>query len=135
MGPGAYGDIVFGITPALDITARDLQKKDGQWTRAKSFATYKPMGPWIETVKPDDGSRITLRKNGVIMQQAHLSEMIASPERLVSFLSSQFILEPGDVIFTGTPEGVGDIAPGDVVEVEIDGVGLLRNTVAGPKAD
>jgi 2-keto-4-pentenoate hydratase/2-oxohepta-3-ene-1,7-dioic acid hydratase in catechol pathway len=121
---------ILGYTCGNDISDRALQKKDGQWTRAKAFATYKPMGPWIETKRPEDGAMIRLRKNGQLRQEAALADMIASPERLVSFISHQFILEPGDLIFTGTPDGVGSIKPGDEIEVEIDGIGKLVNPVA-----
>ncbi len=122
-------DAILGYTCGNDISDRTVQDRDGQWTRCKAFATYKPMGPWIETAAPSDGARIRLRKNGQLMQDAPLSDMIWGPEELVSFISHQFVLEPGDVIFTGTPENVGPIAPGDELEVEIDGIGRLVNSV------
>lgn len=120
---------ILGFTCGNDISDRALQKKDGQWTRGKSFAGYKPMGPWIETERPAYGARIRMRRNGLIVQDAYLSDMIWSPEDLVSFISRQFVLEPGDVIFTGTPQGVGPIESGDSLEVEIDGIGKLQNGV------
>lgn len=120
---------ILGYTCGNDISDRTIQDSDGQWTRCKAFATYKPMGPWIETSAPVEGARIRLRRNGEIMQDAALCDMIWSPEELVSFISRQFVLEPGDIIFTGTPEKVGPITHGDELVVEIDGIGTLRNTV------
>ncbi|HOS51206.1 MAG TPA: fumarylacetoacetate hydrolase family protein, partial [Bacillota bacterium] len=121
---------ILGYTCGNDVSDRVLQQKDGQWTRSKSFSTYKPMGPWIETRRPNDDAQIVLRMNGELKQKALLSDMVFGPEKIVSFLSKNMGLDPGDLIFTGTPAGVGPIAPGDVVEVEIDGIGTLRNTVA-----
>ena len=120
---------ILGYTCGNDISDRTIQDQDGQWTRCKAFATYKPMGPWIETSAPSEEARIRLLKNGEVMQDAALSDMIWGPEELVSFISHQFILEPGDIIFTGTPGNVGPIAPGDELEVEIDGIGRLANPV------
>lgn len=120
---------ILGYACGNDISDRTVQANDGQWTRCKAFATYKPMGPWIETEAPAESARIRLMKNGAVMQDAALSEMIWKPEELVSFISRQFVLEPGDIIFTGTPRGVGAIEPGDRLEVEIEGIGKLENTV------
>ncbi len=126
---GEARDAILGYSCGNDISDRTIQDRDGQWTRCKAFATYKPMGPWIETVAPADGARIKLRRNGELMQDAALSDMIWGPEELVSFVSHQFVLEPGDIIFTGTPEKAGPIASGDLLEVEIDGIGKLENPV------
>ena len=122
---------VFGFTCANDVTARDLQKKDGQWTRGKSFDTFCPIGPWIETQVTDEnalGVRTVI--NHEVRQQGNTSEMIFSPRKLVSFISRVMTLLPGDVILTGTPPGVGPIKAGDEVSVEIDQVGFLVNPVA-----
>jgi len=121
---------VFGFSCANDVTARDLQKKDGQWTRAKSFDTFCPVGPWIET-QVDDLRGLGLRAlvNGEVRQQGNTSEMIFSPAMLVSFISRVMTLLPGDVILTGTPAGIGPIQDGDEVTIEIDQVGFLTNAV------
>ncbi|HOA14976.1 MAG TPA: fumarylacetoacetate hydrolase family protein [Bacillota bacterium] len=124
------GEHILGYCCGNDISDRNIQQKDGQWMRSKSYATYKPMGPWIETVRPKDSARVILRRNGRIRQDAPISDMIFGPERIVSYVSSNFRLDPGDVIFTGTPSGVGSIKPGDVIEVEIEGVGKLVNRVS-----
>lgn len=123
------GDYILGYCCGNDISDRTVQQKDGQWMRSKSFATYKPLGPWIETTRPDDSARVTLRKNGVLRQDAPISDMMFGPEKVVSYISSNLRLDPGDIVFTGTPAGVGSIKPGDLVEVEIDGIGKLVNRV------
>jgi 2-keto-4-pentenoate hydratase/2-oxohepta-3-ene-1,7-dioic acid hydratase in catechol pathway len=120
---------VFGYTIANDLTARDWQKSDGQWARAKGFDTSCPLGPAIETDFDVNGSAvITTRLNGEVRQQGPISDMIFSLAQIVEFASAAFTLLPGDVILTGTPAGVGQIAAGDTVEVEITGLGTLRNT-------
>jgi 2-keto-4-pentenoate hydratase/2-oxohepta-3-ene-1,7-dioic acid hydratase in catechol pathway len=121
---------VFGYACANDVTARDLQKKDGQWTRAKSFDTFCPVGPWIET-QVDDPQALALRAvvNGEVRQQGTTADMIFSPAKLVSFISRVMTLLPGDVILTGTPSGIGPLKDGDEVTIEIDQVGMLSNTV------
>jgi len=122
-------DRILGYTCANDVTARDLQKKDGQWTRAKSFDTFAPIGPCIETdIDPND-LNIELRLNGEVKQSSNTSNMHFKPDFLVSFISNIMTLCPGDVILTGTPPGVGPILPGDKVEVEIEGIGVLSNNV------
>lgn len=118
---------ILGYTCFNDVTARDLQKKDGQWTRAKSFDTFAPFGPWIGKIDPSN-AEIRTRINGRTMQSSNTSDLIFSVPRLVQFISSVMTLEPGDVIATGTPPGVGQLQRGDVVEVEIEGIGVLRNT-------
>jgi 2-keto-4-pentenoate hydratase/2-oxohepta-3-ene-1,7-dioic acid hydratase in catechol pathway len=120
---------VFGYTIANDLTARDWQKSDGQWARAKGFDTSCPLGPAIETDFDVNGSAvITTRLNGEVRQQGPIRDMIFSLAQIIEFASAAFTLLPGDVILTGTPAGVGQIAAGDTVEVEITGLGTLRNT-------
>lgn len=124
------GQHIFGYACGNDVTARDLQLKDGQFIRAKGFDTFAPIGPWIETqiATPNDLAIVTM-VNGEIRQQGTTADMIFSPFELVSFISSVMTLHPGDVIFTGTPSGIGPLAPGDEVRVEIAEVGTLINTV------
>jgi 2-keto-4-pentenoate hydratase/2-oxohepta-3-ene-1,7-dioic acid hydratase in catechol pathway len=121
---------VLGYTCANDVTARDLQRKDGQWTRAKSFDTFSSIGPWIETAVDPTNLKIQLLLNGKVMQSSFTSNMIFNPYQLVSFISRVMTLLPGDVIMTGTPPGVGSMKVGDTVEVRIAGIGALRNKVA-----
>ena len=121
---------VFGFTCANDVTARDLQKKDVQFTRAKSFDTFCPLGPCIETEVDPSDLRLTTRVNGAVRQDSRTSKMVFDCPFLVEFISSVMTLEPGDVILTGTPAGVGPLASGDVVEVEIERIGILRNVVS-----
>ena len=121
-------DYVFGYTVANDLTARDWQKSDGQWARAKGFDTSCPLGPAIETDFDVDGPAvITTRLNGEVRQQGPISDMIFPLADVIAFASAAFTLLPGDVILTGTPAGVGQISAGDTVEVEITGLGTLRN--------
>lgn len=120
---------ILGYTCANDVTARDLQKKDGQWTRAKSFDTFCPIGPWIETdINPDD-LLIESYVNGSRRQSSRTSQFIFGIDLLVSFISQVMTLEPGDLIITGTPSGIGPMQPGDEVEIRIEGIGSLRNRV------
>jgi 2-keto-4-pentenoate hydratase/2-oxohepta-3-ene-1,7-dioic acid hydratase in catechol pathway len=120
-------DHVFGYTIANDVTARDLQKTDGQWARAKGFDTFCPLGPAIETEFSFDGARIVTRLNGEMKQDGPISDMIHSVADIIAYASAAFTLLPGDVILTGTPAGVGPFVAGDVIEVEITGLGILRN--------
>ncbi|WP_336651672.1 MULTISPECIES: fumarylacetoacetate hydrolase family protein [unclassified Leucobacter] len=120
---------VFGFTCANDVTARDLQIADGQWTRGKGFDTFCPLGPVIETDPELDDARVVTRVNGEVRQEGRTSQLIFSLARIVAHASEAFTLLPGDVILTGTPAGVGRLEAGDTVEVEIDGIGILRNTV------
>ncbi len=123
---------IFGYTVANDVTARDLQQKDGQWTRAKGFDTFCPLGPVIETeLNPE--AFLRTRVNGELKQEARLSEMVHDIPSIIAYASSVFTLLPGDVILTGTPAGVGPIVAGDTVEVEVEGVGSLVNPVRAPK--
>lgn len=120
---------ILGYTIANDVTARDLQKRDGQWSRAKSFDTFCPLGPWIDTDFDPSDAVITCRVNGELRQMASTREMVFTVPQLVAFISSVMRLEPGDVILTGTPAGIGRLQPGESVEVEIEGLGKLTNPV------
>jgi 2-keto-4-pentenoate hydratase/2-oxohepta-3-ene-1,7-dioic acid hydratase in catechol pathway len=111
------------------VSHRDLQYKDGQWVRGKGFDTFCPLGPWIETELDPSDLAIVSRLNGEPRQNSRTSQMLFPPAFLVSFISQVMTLEPGDVIMTGTPYGVGPMVPGDVIEVEIEGIGVLRNLV------
>jgi 2-keto-4-pentenoate hydratase/2-oxohepta-3-ene-1,7-dioic acid hydratase in catechol pathway len=117
---------VFGYTAACDVSARDLQRKDVQFTRAKGFDTFCPMGPWIETEMDPSNARVACRVNGKTKQDGSAKDMIFGVPAIVAYVSRVMTLEPGDVILTGTPEGVGPIVPGDALEVEIGGVGVLE---------
>lgn len=129
-------DHVLGYTIANDVTARDLQRKDGQWTRAKGFDTFCPLGPTINTDFDPATATLQTRVNGEVRQKAPLTDMIHSVADIIAHASAVFTLLPGDVILTGTPAGVGEFVAGDTVEVEITGLGILRNTVrdAAPAA-
>jgi 2-keto-4-pentenoate hydratase/2-oxohepta-3-ene-1,7-dioic acid hydratase in catechol pathway len=123
-------DVVFGYTVGNDVTARDLQRSDGQWSRAKGFDTFCPLGPVIETeFDPSSAARVVTRVNGEERQSAPLTDLMFPIAELIAYASSVFTLLPGDVIMTGTPAGVGPLVAGDEVEVEVEGIGVLRNTV------
>lgn len=122
-------DHVLGYTIANDVTARDLQRADGQWTRAKGFDTFCPLGPTINTDFDPATATIETRVNGEVRQHAPLTDMIHSVAAIIEHASAVFTLLPGDVILTGTPAGVGAVQAGDTVEVEITGLGILRNVV------
>ncbi|MDP8234452.1 MAG: fumarylacetoacetate hydrolase family protein [Candidatus Saelkia tenebricola] len=122
-------DFILGYTCLNDVTARDLQSKDIQWTRAKSFDTFCPVGPWIETEIDPDVLEIKCYLNGELKQSSKTTNFIFSIAELVSFISKIMTLYPGDIISTGTPSGVGQMNIGDTVEVEIEGVGRLKNYV------
>ncbi|MFA7330887.1 MAG: fumarylacetoacetate hydrolase family protein [Candidatus Delongbacteria bacterium] len=126
---------VLGVTCANDISARDLQQKDGQWIRAKGFDGFCPLGPWV--LRGLDPGDLLLRtwRNDVLIQEARTSQMLHSPARLVAFLSSFCTLRPGDVILTGTPAGVGPIAVGDRLRVELEGVGVLETPVVADEGE
>lgn len=121
---------ILGYTCLNDVTARDLQKKDIQWTRAKSFDTFCPLGPWLETNLDPAAIAIKTYLNGRLVQDSNTSNFIFSVNRLISFISGIMTLMPGDVISTGTPPGVGALSVGDKIEVEIEGIGKLSNYVA-----
>jgi 2-keto-4-pentenoate hydratase/2-oxohepta-3-ene-1,7-dioic acid hydratase in catechol pathway len=123
-------DVIFGYTLANDVTARDLQKKDGQWTRAKSFDTFCPLGPWIDTDFRPSNQMITAHVDGELKQSAPLSDMVFDVPFIIEFVTKVMTLLPGDVILTGTPSGIGAMNPGGEVVVSIDGLGSLRNKVS-----
>jgi 2-keto-4-pentenoate hydratase/2-oxohepta-3-ene-1,7-dioic acid hydratase in catechol pathway len=122
-------DYVMGFTCVNDVTVRDLQKLDGQWTRAKGFDTFCPIGPMIVGGLDPSKLAIATRVNGVTKQDSSTADLIFDVPTLIAFVSTYMTLEIGDVISTGTPAGVGNLAVGDVVEVEIEGIGILKNTV------
>jgi 2-keto-4-pentenoate hydratase/2-oxohepta-3-ene-1,7-dioic acid hydratase in catechol pathway len=131
--PEQATDVILGYTIANDVTARDLQKRDVQFTRAKGFDSFCPLGPWIETdLDPHDfaeGRRVQTHLNGDLKQDGTTQDLIFDIPTLVAYITSVMTLLPGDVILTGTPEGVGPMQPGDEVEVSIEGLGALTNTV------
>jgi len=132
VAPEEAWDYVLGVTCANDVTARDLQRRDGQWTRAKGFDTFCPVGPWVVTGLSEAAVAdlaVICRVNGQVRQQGRTSEMAFSPADLIAYASAVMTLEPGDLFLTGTPAGVGPLHPGDVVEVEVEGIGILRNPV------
>lgn len=120
---------ILGYTIGNDVTARDLQKIDDQWTRAKGFDTFCPFGPWIDTDFDPADAVVTCRVNGQMRQMASTRDMVFNVPTLVAYISSVMTLEPGDLIFTGTPSGVGELKNGDEVVVEIEGLGKLSNPV------
>jgi 2-keto-4-pentenoate hydratase/2-oxohepta-3-ene-1,7-dioic acid hydratase in catechol pathway len=120
-------EVVYGYTCANDVTARDLQRSDGQWARAKGFDTSCPLGPWIVTDLDVSDLAIRTRHGGEVVQDGTTADMIHDVETLVSHISQAFTLLPGDVILTGTPAGVGLVQPGSSVSVEIEGIGTLTN--------
>jgi 2-keto-4-pentenoate hydratase/2-oxohepta-3-ene-1,7-dioic acid hydratase in catechol pathway len=128
--PDEVSNYIYGYTVGNDVTARDLQRKDGQWTRSKGFDTFCPLGPWIETEFNPADAMITCHVNGELRQMASTRDMIFHIDQLIAFVSSIMTLEPGDILMTGTPAGISPLNPGDIVEVAIDGIGKLRNSVA-----
>jgi 2-keto-4-pentenoate hydratase/2-oxohepta-3-ene-1,7-dioic acid hydratase in catechol pathway len=122
-------DAILGYTIGNDVTARDLQLKDMQWTRAKGFDGFCPLGPWIATDVDASSLGIVTRLNGEVRQESSTKNLIFGPAELVSYVSNVMTLLPGDVILTGTPSGVGPMEPGDEVEVEIEGIGALRTVI------
>jgi len=123
--------VIFGYTVANDVTARDLQRRDGQWTRAKGFDSFCPLGPLIETELDLDRGSLETSVNAERLQHGRLADMVHSVPAIVAYASAVFTLLPGDVILTGTPAGVGPIVAGDTVEVTISGIGTLSNPVRG----
>jgi len=121
---------VFGYTCVGDITARDLQKKDGQWARAKGFDTFCPVGPWIETELDPSRQSVKCRVNDEVRQDGVTSSMIFDVPTLIAYASRMMTLEPGDLLVTGTPEGVGPLVDGDRLVIEVSGIGALRTGVA-----
>ncbi|MBD3782660.1 MAG: fumarylacetoacetate hydrolase family protein [Micrococcales bacterium] len=124
--------VVFGYTCANDVTARDLQRSDGQWARAKGFDTFCPLGPWVETDLDVSSLRVVTRRDGEVVQDGTTADMVHGVAALVSHASKAFTLLPGDVILTGTPAGVGPVVAGQRVEVEIEGIGTLSNPFVEP---
>jgi 2-keto-4-pentenoate hydratase/2-oxohepta-3-ene-1,7-dioic acid hydratase in catechol pathway len=123
---------VLGATCGNDVTARDLQRQDSQWTRAKGFDTFCPLGPWLVTGLSESevaDLEVVCRVNGEVRQRGNTSEMVFPPAQLIAYISAIMTLEPGDVIMTGTPAGVSPIVEGDEVEVEVEGIGILKNPV------
>jgi 2-keto-4-pentenoate hydratase/2-oxohepta-3-ene-1,7-dioic acid hydratase in catechol pathway len=123
---------ILGFTCANDVTLRDLQKTDEQWTRAKGFDGSCPLGPWIATEVDPNDVIVETRLNGDVRQHASTTDLAFGVATLVEYVTTFMTLLPGDVLLTGTPEGVGRLEAGDVVEVEVEGVGVLRNEVVGP---
>jgi 2-keto-4-pentenoate hydratase/2-oxohepta-3-ene-1,7-dioic acid hydratase in catechol pathway len=121
--------VIFGVTCANDVTARDLQKTDGQWSRAKGFDTFCPLGPWIETDPRPSAWQVSTEVDGQLKQNASTAELVHGIPQLVQQISQSFTLLPGDVILTGTPAGVGPLAAGERVRVRIEGLGYLENPV------
>ncbi len=122
---------ILGYTIGNDVTARDLQRRDGQWTRGKGFDTFCPLGPWIETDLDPADALISCRVNDEIRQMASTRDMVFTVPQLIAFISSIMRLMPGDIILTGTPAGIGPLEAGDRVEVTIEGIGSLSNPVIG----
>lgn len=127
--PARVPEVIFGYTCANDVTARDLQAKDGQWTRAKGFDTFCPLGPWIETGLDPADVRLTTTVNGETKQDSRTSLLIHGIATMVSYVTAVMTMLPGDVLLTGTPAGVGPLVAGDSVEVSIEGIGALANRV------
>ena len=127
--PARVPEVIFGYTCANDVTARDLQTKDGQWTRAKGFDTFCPIGPWIETGLDPADVQLTTMVNGEVKQDSRTSLLIHDIATLVSYVTAVMTMLPGDVLLTGTPAGVGPVVAGDSVSVSVEGIGVLTNRV------
>ncbi len=122
-------DVIYGYTVANDVTARDLQRRDGQWARAKGFDSFCPVGPWIETDLDPADLHLTTTLNGDMRQEGHTRDLMFDVPTVIAYITSFMTLLPGDVVLTGTPAGVGPMQPGDSVSVTVDGIGTLTNTV------
>ena len=122
-------EVIFGYTALNDVTARDLQRSDGQFSRAKSYDTFCPTGPWMQTELHPAAVQVTTRVNGEVRQDDNTSTMLFDPYYIVEYVSAAMTLDPGDIIATGTPSGVGPLGPGDEVTVSIEGIGALSNRV------
>jgi 2-keto-4-pentenoate hydratase/2-oxohepta-3-ene-1,7-dioic acid hydratase in catechol pathway len=133
ISPDEVPQLILGYSIANDVTARDLQKSDDQWTRAKGFDTFCPIGPWIETELEPSDTMIRCSVNGQMRQMASTRDMIFSVREIIAFITSIMTLEPSDLILTGTPAGVSSLADGDEVTVEIEGIGSLTNIVQEDK--
>jgi 2-keto-4-pentenoate hydratase/2-oxohepta-3-ene-1,7-dioic acid hydratase in catechol pathway len=123
-------EYLWGVTIANDVTARDLQFGDGQWARSKGFDTFCPLGPWVETEFVPDGQVIESRINGETRQNVAITEMVHKIPAIISYVSKNMSLLPGDIILTGSPAGISVINSGDLIECEIEGIGILSNPVA-----
>jgi len=130
VSPEEAGGYVLGFTCLNDVTARDLQAKESQWTRAKGFDTFCPIGPWVETQYDWRNKRIRAILNGELKQDANTDDFIHPVEKLISYISAVMTLNPGDVVATGTASGIGPMSAGDTIQIEIEGIGILQNTVA-----
>ncbi len=124
-----FSEYVLGYTCLNDVTARDIQQHDGQWTRGKSMDGFCPVGPWVVDDVDPAALKLETRLNGKTVQQGNTSDFITPVGELLAFITASMTLEPGDVIATGTPAGIGPMVPGDTVEVEIEGIGILRNQI------
>lgn len=124
-----FADYVLGYTCLNDVTARDIQKHDGQWTRGKSMDGFCPIGPWVTDEVDPAALSLTTRLNGRVVQNGETADFITPVPQLLEFITASMTLEPGDVVAAGTPAGVGAMIPGDVVEVEIEGIGVLKNQI------
>jgi 2-keto-4-pentenoate hydratase/2-oxohepta-3-ene-1,7-dioic acid hydratase in catechol pathway len=127
LDPEDAASVIFGYTCANDVTARDLQRSDGQWSRAKGFDTFCPLGPWIETDLDPTAQHVITRLDGEVVQDGSTADMVHGVAALIAHASAAFTLLPGDVILTGTPAGVGPVHSGQRVEVEISDIGTLVN--------
>jgi 2-keto-4-pentenoate hydratase/2-oxohepta-3-ene-1,7-dioic acid hydratase in catechol pathway len=123
-------EYLWGVTIANDVTARDLQFGDGQWARSKGFDSFCPLGPWVETEFSPDGQVIESRINGEVRQNVAITEMVHNIPSIISYVSKNMSLLPGDIILTGSPAGISVINSGDMIECEIEGIGILSNPVA-----
>lgn len=132
VSPEEAHNYILGYTCANDVTARDLQFRDGQWMRSKSFDTFCPLGPWLETELDPTDLAIRLYLNGKVRQDDRTRQMVYNPYELLSYISKNMTLDAGDLVLTGTPAGCGEMRVGDEVAVEIEGIGCLRNTVRAP---
>lgn len=132
VSPEEAHNYILGYTCANDVTARDLQLREGQWLRSKSFDTFCPLGPWLETELDPEDLAIKLYLNGKLKQDARTSDMVYNPYEILSYISQSMTLDAGDLVLTGTPFGTGEMQPGDEVVVEIEGIGRQRNFVSAP---
>lgn len=124
-----FADYILGYTCLNDVTARDVQQHDGQWTRGKSMDGFCPVGPWVTDEVEPGGLALETRLNGRVVQRGNTGQFLTEVPELLEFITASMTLEPGDVVATGTPAGIGPMRPGDVVEVEIEGIGVLRSSI------
>ena len=124
-----FADYVLGCTCLNDVTARDVQQHDGQWTRGKSMDGFCPVGPWVVDDLDPSALKLETRLNGKVVQQGSTADFITPIPQLIEFITASMTLEPGDIVATGTPAGIGPMIPGDVVEVDIEGIGVLKSHI------